>query len=115
MSDKIGLLVAFLLLSVGVAGFYYFHDAASVLRVIFVLGGVAAAVAVLWTTSQGKRLFAFGKDSIAEAKRVVWPSRKETMQTTGVVVLFAVLMALFLWGVDATLMSIVNMLMGRTD
>ncbi len=115
MSDKVRLLVAFLLLSAGVAGFYYFRDAASVLRLLAVLAGVAAAAAVVWTTSEGKRFVAFGKDSVAEAKRVVWPSRKETMQTTGVVVLFAIVMALFLWGVDATLMSIVNMLMGRTD
>jgi preprotein translocase subunit SecE len=52
---------------------------------------------------------------VAEAKRVVWPTRKETIQTTAVVIAFAVVMALFLWAVDATLLSIVNKLMGRGE
>ncbi len=115
MTDTPKLLVAFLLVVAGVAGFYYLRDAAAVLRLLSVLAGLAAATAVMWTTVLGKRFFAFGKDSVAEARRVVWPTRKETLQTTGVVVLFAILMALFLWGVDATLMSIVNGLMGRSD
>lgn len=59
--------------------------------------------------------FVFGKDSVAEAKRVVWPSRKETVQTTGVVIIFAITMALFLWAVDAGLMAVVNNLMGRSE
>jgi len=46
---------------------------------------------------------------------VVWPTRKETMQTTGVVILFAIVMALFLWAVDASLLMVVNKLMGRGD
>jgi len=73
------------------------------------------AVAVVWTTESGKRFFVFGKESVDEAKRVVWPTRKETIQTTGVVLLFAVIMALFLWAVDASLLVLVNKLMGRGD
>ena len=57
----------------------------------------------------------FGKESVDEAKRVVWPTRKETIQTTGVVILFAVVMALFLWAVDVSLMVLVNKLMGRNE
>jgi len=113
MADKIKLVLAFLLVVAGVVGFYALKDSASVLRVIAVLFGVLAAIGVLWTTEPGKRLFGFAGDSIAEAKRVVWPTRKETLQTTGVVVLFAVVMALFLWAVDASLLLVVNKLMGR--
>ena len=115
MTDKPKLLVAFLLVAAGIAGFYYLRDAASVLRLASVLAGLVAATGVAWTTTLGKQFFLFGKDSVAEAKRVVWPTRKETLQTTGVVVLFAIIMALFLWGVDALLMSLVNSLMGRGD
>ena len=113
MTDKIKLLVAFLLVAAGIAGFYYWHDSAAVLKLASVLMGLLAAAGVAWTTVLGKRFFAFAKDSVAEAKRVVWPTRKETLQTTGVVIVFAVVMALFLWGVDATLMVLVNKLMGR--
>lgn len=113
MADKIRLLVAFLLVVAGVAGFYALQQSAAVLQLGAVLLGVVLAIAVAYTSEPGKRFFAFGKDSVAEAKRVVWPTRKETMQTTGIVILFAITMALFLWAVDASLMLAVNGLMGR--
>ncbi|HUW26874.1 MAG TPA: preprotein translocase subunit SecE [Gallionella sp.] len=113
MADKIKLLVAFLLVVTGIAGFYYLSDSAAVIRLISVLAGVVLAAVAAYTSEPGKRFFAFGKDSVAEAKRVVWPTRKETLQTTGIVIVFAVIMALFLWAVDASLMMTVNKLMGR--
>jgi len=115
MADKIKLLVAFLLVAAGIAGYYYLRDSAAVLQLLSVLAGLMLASVVAWTSEPGKAFFAFGKDSIAEAKRVVWPSRKETLQTTGVVILFAVTMALFLWVVDTGLMLTLNSLMGRGE
>ena len=112
---KMGL--AFLFVVAGITGFYSLQGStvafAEVLRFVSILLGFALAAAVMWTTEPGKRFFAYAKDSIAEAKRVVWPTWKETYQTTGVVVLFAVVMALFIWAVDSTLLFTVNKLMGR--
>ena len=113
MADKIKLLVAFLLVVAGIMGFYYLGDSAAEVRLISVLTGVVLATVVAYTSDPGRRFFTFGKDSVSEAKRVVWPTRKETLQTTGVVILFAITMAVFLWAVDASLMMIVNKLMGR--
>jgi preprotein translocase subunit SecE len=115
MADKIKLGVAFLLVVAGIAAFYALHESAAVVKLAVVLLGLLLAAGVTWTSAPGKQLFAFGKDSVAEAKRVVWPTRKETMQTTGIVILFAVIMALFLWAVDASLMLLVNKLMGRSE
>ena len=115
MADKIKLGIAFLLVVAGIAGFYALHESAAVVKLLLLLLGLLLAAGVVWTTEPGKRLFVFGKDSVAEAKRVTWPTRKETMQTTGVVIAFAVIMALFLWAVDASLMVVVNKLMGRSD
>ncbi len=115
MSDKIKLLIAFLLVAAGVAGYYYLHDSPAVLKLLSVLVGLLLASVVASKTESGARFIAFGRDSVAEAKRVVWPTRKETMQTTGVVILFAITMALFLWLVDASLMTMVNKLMGRVE
>ena len=112
MADKIKLLVALLLVVAGVVGYYALQDSAAVLRVLSVLLGVLLAAGMFWTTTSGKVFFGFTRDSVAEAKRVVWPTRKETMQTTGVVILFAVVMALFLWAVDAILLSLVDLLRG---
>ncbi len=115
MSDKIKLLIAFLLVVAGIAGYYFLHDSPAVLRVISVLAGLLLAVGVSYTSESGKRFLVFAKDSVAEARRVVWPSRKETLQTTGVVIVFAITMALFLWMGDAGLMTLVNKLMGRAE
>jgi len=115
MVDKRKLLVAFLLVAAGIAGYYYLHDSPSVLRLSSILAGLLLAAGVAWTSESGRRFFTFGKDSVAEAKRVVWPTRKETIQTTAVVIAFAVTMALFLWAVDASLMVVVNKMMGRGD
>ncbi len=115
MVDKIKLLVAFLLVAAGIAGYYYLHDSPSVLRLVSILVGLLLATGVAWTSESGKRFFTFGGDSVAEVKRVVWPTRKETIQTTAVVIAFAVTMALFLWAVDASLMVVVNKMMGRSD
>ena len=115
MSDKIKLLIAFLLVAAGIAGFYYLHDSPAVLRLLSILVGLLLAVAVASTSESGKQFIGFSKDSVAEARRVVWPTRKETIQTTGVVILFAIIMALFLWLVDASLMMLVTKLMDRVE
>jgi preprotein translocase subunit SecE len=83
MADKIKLSVAFLLVVAGIAGYYYLQESAAVLRIVSVLLGLLLAAVVAWTSDPGKRFFGFAKDSVGEAKRVVWPTRKETMQTTG--------------------------------
>ena len=115
MADNIKLLAAGLLITAGIAGFYFFADSPTVVRVLSVLAGMGAAVGVAWYTAVGQRFFAFSQDSITEARKVVWPTRKETMQMTGVVVAFVFVMALFLWLVDGTLLWLTKLLMGRGE
>jgi preprotein translocase subunit SecE len=73
------------------------------LRALALIALLAAAVAVFFTSESGRQLIAFGKDSIRETKKVVWPTRKEAMQMTGYVFAFVFVMALFLWITDKTL------------
>lgn len=115
MADNFKLLAAGLLIAAGIAGFYLLADMPAVVRVISVLAGLAAAAGVAWLTEPGRRFFAFSQDAVTEARKVVWPTRKETMQVTGVVVLFVVVMALFLWLVDGSLTWVVKLLMGRGE
>ncbi len=111
--DKIKLGFALLLLIAGIAGFYFLRESAMVLRVISVLSGVVLAAVVVWFTSQGKQFFAFARESSDETRKVVWPSRKETLQTTGIVFAFVLVMAVFLWMVDAGLLLAVRYMMGQ--
>jgi len=103
MADKIKFALAVLLLVAGLAGFYLLGEQAMIVRVLSVLTGVAAGVAVAWFTEPGQRFFGFSKESVVEAKKVAWPTRKETMQTTGIVFGFVVVMAIFLWLTDKSL------------
>jgi preprotein translocase subunit SecE len=67
------------------------------------LVGLALAVAVFLTSGSGQRFMAFGRDAWREVKKVVWPTRKETMQMTAYVFAFVAIMSLFLWRADKTL------------
>lgn len=114
MINKIKLLAAFLLLVAGVAGFYLLADKATVLRILAVLAGLAAAIAVLWTTPIGQQSLSFVGEAVAEARKVVWPTRKETVQTTLVVFVLVVIMAAFLAVIDIGFAYMVQWLMGRS-
>ncbi len=103
MVDKIKFALALLLLVAGVAGFYLLAEQAMILRVLVVLAGVGLSAAVAWQTEPGREFFNFAKEASNEAKKVVWPTRKETLQTTGMVFAFVVVMAFFLWLTDKTL------------
>ena len=103
MADKIKFALALLLVAAGVAGFYLLGEAALILRILSVLAGVFAGVAVAWFTEPGQRFFVFSQEAWTETKKVAWPSRKETVQTTGVVFAFVVVMAIFLWLTDKSL------------
>ena len=109
--DKIKFGIALLLMTTGIAGFYYLRDSAMVIRVISVLSGFILAVTVAWFTENGKQFYAFSRESSEETKKVVWPSQKETIQMTGIVFAFVVVMAIFLWMVDASLLLAVKYLM----
>jgi preprotein translocase subunit SecE len=115
MADKIKLVVAFLMVALGIAGFYLLSGSPTVVRVLSVLAGLSAAAGVAYLTAPGKAFYAFSQDSVAEARKVVWPTRKETMQMTGIVILFVFVMAIFLWLVDSGLFWLVKLVMGRSD
>ena len=103
MAEKVKVAIAILLMMAGIAGFYYLSESAMVLRVACVLAGIVAAAAVAWTTEPGKRFFVFAQEAVVETKKVVWPTRKESFQTTGAVFAFVVMMAVFLWATDKSL------------
>lgn len=102
-ADKAKLAAAVLLLVGSLAAFYLLGKQDLWLRVVALLALLAAAVAVFFTAEPGRALFSFGRDSVKELKKVVWPTRKEAMQMTGYVFAFVFMMALFLWLTDKTL------------
>ena len=112
MAERIKIAVAALIAVGAFVAFYALGDKPTVVRLAALLGLLAAAVVAMWFTQAGRTFVAFSRESWEEAKRVVWPTRKETLQTTGVVFLFVFLMALFLWAVDWGLLTITEKLLG---
>ena len=102
-ADKAKLVGAVVLLVAGIAAFYVLGKSDLWLRVIALLALLAAAVAVFFTSESGRELIGFGKESVREVKKVVWPTRKEATQNTLYVFAFVFAMAFFLWVTDKTL------------
>ena len=112
-AERIKWAVAAILAVGGLVAFYtVLREQALVVRLGALLGGFGAAILVMWFTEAGRTFWAFSREACEEAKRVVWPSRKETIQTTGVVFLFVFVMALFLWVVDWGLLWVTQKLLG---
>lgn len=102
-ADKAKLAVAVGLVIAAIAGFYALSKQGALVQWGVLLLGIAAAVVVFLVSESWRQLVGFSKDSVKEVKKVVWPTRKESVQMTLYVFAFAVVMALFLWLTDQTL------------
>ncbi|GAA4425161.1 preprotein translocase subunit SecE [Acidovorax lacteus] len=102
-ADKAKLAVVIALVLASVAGFYLLAKQGVWVQWAALIVGLAVAAGVFLVSEPGKQFVAFAKDSWKEVKKVVWPTRKETMQMTAYVFAFVVVMALFLWLTDKTL------------
>lgn len=112
MKDKIQIAVAVLLAVAGFALFYKFSDKPMIARVGMLLGCFIAGGVVAWFTQPGKEFALYASESIDEAKLVIWPTKEETMKTTGVIFVFVVIMALFLGLVDWSLTFMLSKFIG---
>ncbi len=101
--DTVKLSIALLLLLVAIAGFYYFGEESLLYRVLGMLAVIGVAIGVALTTAKGRGLIGFLGASRTEVRKMVWPTRAETMQTTLMVFILVVLLAIFLWFVDMLL------------
>lgn len=102
-ADKAKLGVAIIAVVAGVIGFYLLAGQTTLVRASVLVAGLLVAIAAAWTSALGQDFVGFARESVRETKKVVWPSRKEAMQITGVVFGFVLIMAIFLWGTDKLL------------
>jgi preprotein translocase subunit SecE len=102
-ADKAKLALAAIAITAGGVGFYALAGQSGLIRAAALVGGLLLAVVFAWTSQMGRDFVGFARESVRETKKVVWPSRKEATQITGVVFGFVVVMAIFLWGTDKLL------------
>ncbi|MET0013846.1 MAG: preprotein translocase subunit SecE [Sedimenticola sp.] len=110
--DTLKLLVAVLLLIGGIGVFYYFEQYSLLGRVLGLLVIVGVAVAVALQSVPGRNVWEFATASRHEVRKVVWPSRQETLQTTLIVFAMVILIGIVLWLFDMMLMAIVRSVTG---
>ena len=110
--DALKWIVTIALLAGAVVGNYMFEDQSALLRAIGVVIAIAAGLGVASQTLKGRVFIAFAKEAKLEVRKVVWPTRQESVQTTFIVMIATVITAFVLWGLDGALFRIVGFLTG---
>jgi preprotein translocase subunit SecE len=111
--DTIKLVVAALVLLGGIVAYYYFAEASLVVRVISLVAGLVLGTVIAFQSTQGRQLWQFVQGSQVEIRKVVWPTQQETMQTTLMVIVFTVVLAVFFFLVDLILLNVTQFFTGQ--
>ncbi|MFI8418472.1 preprotein translocase subunit SecE [Serratia sp. NPDC078593] len=100
------------LLAVAIGGNYVYRDFSLPLRAlaVVVIIGIAGAIALM--TIKGKATVAFAREARTEVRKVIWPTRQETLHTTLIVAAVTAVMSLILWGLDGILVRLVSFITG---
>ncbi len=108
---KLVLAVAFVI--TGIIGFYFFADQSILVRTIGLLVCVGISVVIALNTEKGRNLWGFFQNAQIEVRKVVWPTREETLQTTLIVIFVVILVAISLWLIDMFLGWSIRNLLGQ--
>ena len=106
--DTLKLLGSVLILLVGIVSYYYLVQVSILFRVLMVLASVVVSLVIFFQTQRGKTLWEFFQGSRVEIKKVIWPTRQETFQTTLTVFVFVLIMGIFFWLLDFLLLFLTN-------
>lgn len=110
--DLVKWLIVFTLVAIGVVGNYYFAAESLLYRVLALLVLAVIAGWVSLQTSKGKSFAKLVVEARMEIRKVIWPTKQELMQTTLIVVVFVLFVALILWGVDSLIGWIISSIIG---
>jgi len=111
--DRVFLVLGLILIASGVGGYYYFSERSLLLRVIGLLLAIGFAFFTLFQTEMGKNLVVSFQEAVLEVRKMVWPTRRETLHTTLAVLGMVVIMGILLWTADFLLLRAVAWLTGQ--
>src|SRR5450631_2553354 len=112
--DSVLMTLSVLVLLMGIGAFYWYEDQALVLRIAMVVVGLAVGAGLVWFSWYGREFWQFALAARIELRKVVWPEREETIKTTYVVFIFAIIMGVFFWGLDWVLTLLTRLLSGQS-
>jgi len=104
--------IVLLLLAAAVAGNYIYGEQSVLIRAVAVVVAIAIAGIIAMQTEKGRTAVTFAKESKTEIRKVVWPTRQEAVQTTGIVLVATVIMSILMWGLDSVLFWLVGFITG---
>lgn len=110
--DMFKWLLVIVLLTAAVGGNYYFDQASVLIRAVGVVVAVIVALLIASKTGKGTKFVNFASEARIEVRKVVWPTRQETTQTTMIVMVATFVMALVLWGLDGIAVRVVSFITG---
>ena len=113
MLDQLKWLMAAALVAGAVGGFYYFGEQSLLFRVIGIIIVTGAAIAIAFQTEKGREIWEFMREARTELRKVVWPTRNETVQTTLIIIGVVALTATMLWMLDGLLAWLMRLLLGQ--
>ena len=111
--NSVKLMLAILAIIAGIGGFYYFGEESLLVRVIGLLVALGVAVTLVMMTDMGQSFWQFVQGSQVELRKIVWPTRKETMQTTLIVGVMVLFVGVLLWMFDGLLLWGIGMVTGQ--
>ena len=111
--DIFKFLVALVVLTISLVGFYYYSEAPKIVRVLGVLAGIIVSLVIVSQTLKGRQTIGFVRDAQVEVRKIVWLTRQETSQTTLFVIIVVIIFAILLWVLDLGLSSSIQGLIGR--
>lgn len=112
-SDLFKWLLIFIIFIGGIVANYHFNEVAWAIRAAVGIFIAAVLIGIVALTAKGQRAWDFIKGARTELRKVVWPTRQETLHTTLIVVAFVVITALILWGIDSLFLWLIGLLMGQ--
>ena len=104
--------IIFLILIGAVVGNHIYGESSVLIRAVAVVAAVVVAAFIAVQTEKGRNAVSFAKESRTEVRKVVWPTRQEAIQTTGIVLLVTAIMSVLLWGLDSFLFWFVGLITG---
>jgi len=111
--DKVKIIAALAVVAAGIVGYYWYAgQTPTVVRVLGVIASLVIAAMIGYQTAQGRALWRFVQSARVEIRKVVWPTRQETVTTTGIVMLFALILGVFFWLLDMFLLWVTRLATG---
>ena len=114
-ADTFKLLIALSVIVAGAIAFYTYSEYSLLMRVLSLLVVVAVAVMIAMQTEKGRSAWSFVGSARTEVRKVIWPTRAETVQTTLIVIVMVILVGIILWIMDSFLLWAVKLLTGQGE